>query len=269
MKSHFSRVVALGFLVCASVPTWPQPPEPVKPQAEATRPQPKKKVDYDFAEDNADALALIGAFQSKMTRAKSYRGRAILSVSTATRKKVVEIEESWLADPKQELQVSKSVSNLLYTFTSNGKTTFEKVRSWSDGIKSRLLYETNNTWSEEEWEFDETPSILETTRESLNSALVNFAEGREFNVEDVTIEGKERIVVTHTDPAESEYIFDAPTGELQSWKRTVAGFTTEFRWLQNEWNVPLPESNFKWELPQGAKKTDPDHPGIRETDLFF
>lgn len=266
MRSNFSRVVVLGVLVCASLPIWAQP-NVAPPAVVAPKPQPKG-ADFDRAQNSADALAIIGAFYNKLTRAKTYRGRLVAVTTTTDEgkilgKKTVEMESSCIGDPEIQGAFKKDVSSFVITRILNEKTTIEKLRSVDNGIKSYRLNETKNIWSEKNQEEGETTWMYDATDGAWNLALAMFGAGRQFEIENQVVDGQEQILV-RSQP-EDEYVFDAKTGDLKSYQRTVSlegqeSYITrvECRWLQHEFDVPLADSVFEWKTPDGAEKVAPE-----------
>jgi hypothetical protein len=75
-----------------------------------------KGADFDKAETSADALALIGMFYNKMTRAGSYRGRLVMVTTIVEKgrfisKRTTEGESSWIADKEIQGAIKKDVSD--------------------------------------------------------------------------------------------------------------------------------------------------------------
>lgn len=264
MKNNFSRVLALTLLVSVSSITWAQP-NIVPPKVVEPLPQPKD-ADFDRAENNADALALMGAFYNKLTRAKTYRGRSIVVTTTTNggkvlAKKTVEMESSCIGDEEIQGAFKKDASNFVVTRVLNGKTTVEKFRSVDDGIKNYRFNETKNIWSERPQEEGETTPTFDLVDGSWMIALAMFGAGREFEIEHQVVGGQNQIRV-QSQP-EDEYIFDAKIGDLLSYNRTVSlqgieDVKVEVRWLQHEFDVPLADSVFEWKAPDGAAKVAPE-----------
>ncbi len=261
MKTSFSRVVALGVLVAVS-PVWAQPDTTLPA---VVLPEPKE-ADFDRAENSADALALIGAFYNKLTRAESYRGR-LITVTTITDKgkvlstKTAEIEASCIGDKGIQGAFKREASQFIVTTVSNGKTTVEKFRRVDDGVKNHRFNETKNIWSERVHEEGDTSEMFDVTEAAWTFALAMFGAKREFETETWDVGGQEQIVVQ--DKLKNQYTFDAETGDLLIWNHTVSlggGYRVqvETRWLQHGFDVLLADSLFKWKAPAGAKKVAPE-----------
>lgn len=253
MKNCFLRVFALGLWVFASLPTEAQPPD-VAP------PQPQKAPALNLNQSNADALALIGAFFNKMSRARSYRGHMITTKTRVKEGKVVskrtsEIESSWIGDAKREGTFSKNFTNIIYTVTLGDKTTVEKLRGVDDGTKSYHFYGTKNVWNERNQNPTDTAFPLALTRATWMFGLLSVGAGNQFKTERKDIGGQEQILVSSPG---LQYIFEARSGHLQSVTVSNPDETTEFRWLQTEFDVPLPDSTFQWQVPEGATQVAPE-----------
>ena len=271
MKSHFSRVVALSLLVSASFQVRAQPPEP---------PPPPIQRDPQRSKDNADALALIGGFYNKVRHAKIYRGR-LMSVDTRFKDGKIEyqftteIQSSWIGDAKREGSISKSFTNYVTTRLQDGETTVEKFGSLHDGSenyrfnetnkrigsreevgKKTIFYKLEKTWSVRDQVADTKAIPLQFTSNAWFEALTQFDGGINFKVERRTVEGQEQIVVKNA--GSLAYVFDAKTGDLQSWTRTHTQGSKEYRWLNTEFDVPLEDSVFVWKAPEGAKEVAPE-----------
>lgn len=259
-------MVALSLLVSASLPLWAQPLDLVAPKAVAP-PQQPKDGDFDKAESSADALALIGAFANKVSRATTYHGRLIATTTVVDAgkllsKKVVEIQSSWIGDKEVEGVFTKAASDVVYNETTNGKTTIQKFRMVDDGVNNYRFDQIKNVWSERPQEEGDTSWMWEAASDTWVFALAMFGAGKQFEVEHLVVGERDQIVVRGK--PEDEYLFDGETGDLQSYTRTLfleerAGYSikVELRWLQSEFDAPLADSVFEWKAPDGAAKVAP------------
>ncbi|HEX8464162.1 MAG TPA: hypothetical protein VF627_06030 [Abditibacterium sp.] len=248
MKSHFSRVFALGVLTSISASSWAQP-NIVPPAA------PKPPV--FLANPNYDALAIIGAYYGKTRSAKSGRAKLVGTKSILRAGKVVatesvEVQSSWIGFSQLKGAVGKASSNIVYKVESDGNTTTNTLKIVNDGIKEYRFYETQNSWSERVEGVDEAPYLLSTMRLPWALALNGFTFGKELFVERKTVNGQEQIVVSGA-PG-NEYIFDAKTGNLLILRSSNENEVIEIRYLETEFDVPLEESAFQWKRPEGAKQ---------------
>jgi hypothetical protein len=260
MKSRFSRAFALGFLACASLPSWAQPD--IMPPETPVMPSMK------LGQSSADALALIGAFYTKLRRAESFRGRYELTSTFVKEGKVIskttfELKSSWIDDGEREGVFNKSVQDYDATYTNleKGTTTTEKIHSVDNGIKNYRFDETKNVWSERTQKVNGTPIMLRIAQDAFAGALAVFGAGSAFKVERKLIDGQERFIVKNS-PVKTvptyEYIFDANTGNLQSVIGIFGESRQEARWLQSEFDVPLDDSIFSWKVPENAKQVAPE-----------
>lgn len=252
MTSKFSRLVGLLFLVSAAVPTWAQPD--IMPPQVVQGPNPK------LTDSNVEAMALIGGFFNKMSRAESYHGRVTTTKNAFKEGKVVStksatVDSGWVRDAKKEDGLNKHFSKLVYTLTVDGKTTTEALDSVDDGTREYRFYGTKNVWSERPRNTDAgVPLIL--ARVAWMFALTHFAHGNEFQVERKVVDGQNQIFVGNG--PNMLYIFDAESGHLQSFTLKSNSESTEFRWLQTEFDVALPDSAFQWKAPEGSTQVAPE-----------
>ena len=266
MKIHLSCVVALSLLASDSIPIWAQPAI-VPPEVVVPQPQPND-ADFERADDSADALAFIGAFYHKLSRAESYRGHLVTVTTTSSKGKVlatktVEMDSSWIADKEIQGAFRKAVSSFVVTNVRDGQTTNHKFRTVDNGIKSYRFNGAKNIWSERVQEEGETTLMFDAVHGPWMIALAMFGAGRKFEIEDLTVDGQDQVLVRSK--PEDEYVFDAKTGDLKSYTRTVAlereeDYITrmEGRWLQHEFNVPLADALFDWKTPDGTEKVAPE-----------
>lgn len=263
MKSNFSHVLALGFLVSVLIPTRAQP-NVAPPEPNAEPPQPPTTRQLNMSVSTSDALALIGAFHNKMLRAGSYRGRVVATKTLFKEGKVVskrtlDIESAWIGNPKQEGAFLKSVSTTIFSTTVDDKTTIEKVRIVDNGTKNYRFYESKNVWSESDQKKSGDPTLSSSmTRLAWMLALASgLSRGNQSKIERKTVDGQDRLSLQIL--LGNEYILDANNGNLQSWKVSSANETTEVHWLETEFDVPLPDSTFGWKTPEGATQVTPEN----------
>ncbi|RYG69878.1 hypothetical protein EON80_08970 [bacterium] len=252
MTSNFSRLVGLSLLVTVAVPTRAQP--------NIAPPQIAQGPNFKLTDSNVEAIALIGGFFNKMSRAESYRGRVTTTKSALKEGKVIStksstVESGWVRDIQKEDGLSKHFSKLVYTLTVDGKTTTEVLNSLDDGTKEYRFYGTKNVWSERPRSADlAVPLVL--TRVAWMFALTYFALGNELKIERKVVDGQNQILVGNG--LNVLYIFDAESGNLQSFTLKSNDESTEIRWVQTEFDVALPDSAFQWKAPEGSTQVAPE-----------
>lgn len=260
MKTIFSRVVALGVLVCASTSSWAQ----TKVAPDSGFSSFGKKVKWS----SADALAMIGAFHSKVHRAESYRGQVTIVASsvltTLKNEKIIEkitnkSQSIWVRDAKPEGTISRSVDSRIKIVNSIDGTFSGTSKIVNDGTK---IYELSNKY----WEVldEETASIplsLYLIRRSWKSALSSVNAGRKLTVKRQIVSGREQLSIK--DALSKQWILDFRTGDLLYFVERGNGNTQEVRWSKQEFDLKLPDSTFVWKIPQGAKQIVPTDPGVK------
>ncbi len=253
MKSHFSRVVALSLSASVSAPVWAQPPAPVAPE-------PPKPVGPKYTQPNLEAIGLIGAFFTKLRRAESYRGHVVANKTILKDRKVVstrtiEVQVSWIRDKEQENVYKKTNLDLAYTVVADEKTSVDNINVIEDSVKKYTFYESKNTWSKLSQSKNNAPLPLAFANVGMILGLLTINGGQEFLINRKIIDGKDRITVGVD--ANSQFIFDAATSNLLSLNTSSNTEKVEIRWLESEFDVPLPDPLFEWKVPDGATEVAP------------
>ncbi|PQV63831.1 hypothetical protein B1R32_10835 [Abditibacterium utsteinense] len=265
MKNTFSRVLVLGLLVCASTASWAQE-EDLSPMQKGFR--------FYSSQSNPDEYALLMSFYRKIFNAKSFHGCIAITKTQAKEGKVVskrdyEIESYYLSDRKEESnflgenRFKKSAFKITNTISFGEKIAIERFERISDRNKEYNFDELKKVWSERNQNDIDAIVPLKLTRDAWFQIQIAFGPYASLRIDRQSINREEKLIVTTE--FQGIFVFDAKSGELQSWKVIKPNWmpnnpdeVTEYRWLKTEFDMPLPDSIFQWKVPEGAKQVAPE-----------
>jgi len=229
-------------------------------QADANPSAPVTAPRFKATEDNLEAVALMGAFYNAIAHAQSYQGRFVFTrtraegVETVLLKRL-DCKSAWTSQKAGRVERLRSASNL--TQTVNGQTTVFDSLAVQDGEKRRRFSSKRNVWSQKPRDLNDGDLSQLLVQGAWAVTLLEFDQGVNFQVKEVSVEGQPLLVASETDGS-FELSFDKATGYLRSW--TIVnknGEATQLRFLSLELNKPLAPETFMLDIPKSAKEVPP------------